>query len=178
MAAIDQILNDLASLLVQEKELLTENVLWVKRGKAGFDQLEYVAPISVGGVIRSGMQARITCRSDLPDEDVHAQLEVYVEALQGYAHVQRVGWLPNSPHTNNGSAPASLKFKTLKTRWYEFGLNRRLGVGGLRQTVVMIAQPFPREVTSFQELLVFLEEIWKVLGVRRVPHPPWEGRLV
>ena len=177
-ADVDRILGQLGNLLAEEKELQFENISWVRHARTGFDQLEYVAPIAVQGVIRSGLQARISCRSDLPDEDVHAQLEVHVPSLAGYAHLQRVGWRPNAPHTNNANAPSDLRFKTLKNRWYEFGVNRRLGIGGLRQTAVMIAKPFPRDVESFYELLVFLEEIWKVRDIRRVPVPPWEGRLV
>jgi hypothetical protein len=176
-ASADQLLNEIADLLAQDKELLIENVSWARRSRTGFDQLEFAAPVAVAGVIRDGLQARFTRRSDLPEEDVYAQLEVYVPALVGYAHVQRVGWRPNAPHTNNANAPSDLRFKTFKTRWYEFGVNRRLGIAGLRQTTTMIAKPCP-DIESFYELLVFLEEIWKVQGIRRVPIPPWEGRLV
>lgn len=174
---VNRILDQIADLLAQDKDLLSENVSWAKRTRAGFDQLEFTAPIAVGGVIRDGLQARITCRSDLPDEDVHAQLQVYVPVLAGYAHVQRVDWRPTAPHTNNAQAPSKLRFKTLKTRRYDFGVNRRLGIAGLRQTTTMIAQECPN-IENFKDFLVFLEEMWKVRGISRVPMPPWEGRLV
>src|SRR5215467_4971249 len=173
-ANIDRILDQLADLLAQDKKLHLENTQWKRHARTGFDQLEFVAPVSVGGVIRDGLQARVSCRSDLPEEDVHAQLQVYVPSIAGYAHIQRVDWRPPSPHTNNSSAPSRLRFKTYKTRWYEFGLNRRLGVAGLRQTTTMIARPLPREVESFYELMVLLEDIWKISGMSRVPIPPWE----
>ena len=124
------------------------------------------------------MQARISCRSDMAERDVHAQLQIYVPALSSYAHVQRVEWRPNGPHTNGGNAPANLRFKKFYDRWYDFGLNRRLGIAGLRQTGPMIAQALPREIGTFNELLAFLEQVWKVSGVRRVPIPPWEDRLI
>jgi hypothetical protein len=175
---IDHILDQIADVLRQDKELLPEGVAWMRRARTGFDALELTAPIAIGGVIRDGLQARISCRSDMPEGDVHAQLQVYVPALNGYAHVQRVEWKPNAPHTNGGNAPADLRFQKFYDRWYEFGLNRRLGITGLRQTGPMIAQALPREIGTFNELLAFLEQVWKVSGVSRVPIPPWEDRLI
>src|SRR5215813_11864227 len=100
--------------------------------RTGFDQLEFAAPVAVAGVIRHGFQARFTCRSDLPEEDVYAQLEVYVPALAGYAHVQRVGWRPNAPHTNNANAPSDLRFKTKSVAQRGQKALERIGVGHLR----------------------------------------------
>jgi hypothetical protein len=175
---IDKILDRISDTLRQDKELLLEGVSWIRRARTGFDALELTAPIALGGVIRDGLQARISCRSDMPERDVHAQLQVYVAALNVYAHVQRVEWRPNAPHTNGGNAPAKLRFKTYYDRWYDFGLNRRLGITGLRQTAPMIAQPLPREIGTFNELLAFLEQLWNVSGAGRVPIPPWEDRLL
>ncbi|HMA74991.1 MAG TPA: hypothetical protein VKP67_26385 [Xanthobacteraceae bacterium] len=108
---VDHILDAIADMLRQEKELLVERVSWTRHGRAGFNALEFAAPIATGGVIRDGLQARISCRSDMAQRDVHAQLQVYVPALNAYAHVQRVEWRPNRRHTNSGNAPAKLKFK-------------------------------------------------------------------
>jgi hypothetical protein len=175
---IDRILDRIADILRQDKEMLLDGVSWTRRARAGFDMLEMTAPVATSGVLRDGLQARISCRSDLPDCDVHAQLQVYAPALSGYAHVQRVEWKPNGPHTNGANAPAKLRFKTFHDRWYEFGVNRRLGIIGLRQTGNMIAQALPYKIGTFNELLAFLEQVWKVSGLSRVPIPPWEDRLV
>jgi hypothetical protein len=175
---IDHILDRIADILRQDKELLLEGVSWARRPRTGFDALELTAPIAVGGVIRDGLQARISCRSDMAEQDVHAQLQVYVPAIGHYAHVQRVEWRPNAPHTNGGNAPAKLRFKMFYDRWYEFSLNRRLGRAALRQTGRMIAQPLPQEVGAFNELLALLEQVWKVSGVSRLPMPPWEDRIL
>jgi hypothetical protein len=171
-------LDDIAELLAQPKELIADRPIWERRARVGFDSLEFAVPLAIGGVIPHGLQARISCRSDMSDCDVHAQIQVWVPALAAYAHILRVEWRPNNPHTNPATAPASLRFKTFRDRWYDFGLNRRLGVPGLRQTCTMIAQPIPREIRSFNELLVFLQEVWKVTDISRVPSPPWEDRLV
>jgi hypothetical protein len=176
---VDHILDQISQMLAAEKELLTDGVDWQRRGRAGgFDALEFAAPIAMAGVIINGLQARISCRSDLVDCDVHAQLQVYVPAISGYAHVQRVEWRPNSRHTNDASAPAELRFRTFTDRWHEFGLNRRLGVSALRQTGPMIAQALPRNIGSFNELLELLQEVWKVEGIGRIPPPPWEDRII
>jgi hypothetical protein len=90
----------------------------------------------------------------------------------------RVEWRPNTPHTNRGNAPAKLRSLKLYDRWYEFGLNWRLGVAGLKQTGPMIAEALPQELRTFDELLAFLEQVWKVSGVSLVPTPPWKGRLI
>jgi hypothetical protein len=176
--SIEQILEGIASMLQVPKDLLLDGIDWQRRPRAGgFDSLELAVPVAVGGAVRDGLAVRISCRSDLCDCDVHAHLQVYIPALASYANVQRVEWRPNGRHTNDGNAPAALKFKTFEDRWYEFGLNRRLGVGSLRQTVKMIAQGLPRPISDFNELLAFLEEVWNVQGVVRIPPPPWEGRL-
>jgi len=86
---IDRILDQIAEILRQDKQLLVENVAWKRRSRAGFDALELTAPIAIDGIIRDGLQARISCRSDTPERDVHAQLQIYVAALNAYAHVQR-----------------------------------------------------------------------------------------
>jgi len=130
---IDDILDRIAEILRQEKELLREGVFWRRLPRTGFDALELTAPIE---------------------------------------------WRPNAPHTNRGNAPAKLRSLKLYDRWYEFGLNRRLGVAGLKQTGPMIAEALPQEIWTFDELLAFLEQVWKVSGVSRVPTPPWEGRLI
>jgi hypothetical protein len=176
---IDHILDQIADILRQNKELLLDRVAWARRERIGYDELELTAPIAINGVLRDGLQARISCRSDMVECDVHAQLQVYVPAIGSYAHVQRVEWRPNRPHTNTGNAnaPANLRFKKFYDRWYEFGLNRRLGMDGLRQTTPMIAQALP-EIGTFNELLAFLEQVWKVSGVSRVPIPPWQDRLI
>jgi hypothetical protein len=175
---VEQLLNEIAEILAKEKDLQVDGVSWVKRPRAGFHQLEFVAPIEIGGVNLSGLQARISCRSDLPEADVYAQLELYVPMLGAYAHVQRTEWRPNAPHTNSGNAPSHLRFRTLGTRWHEFGVNRRLGLAGLRQTTTTIAQPFSKDAENFHDLLVFLEEVWRVRGISRIPAPPWEGRFL
>lgn len=175
---VGYILNRIAEILPQEKELLLEGVIWERRARRGFDALELTAPIAIGGVIRDGLQARLSCRSDMPNRDIHAQLQVYVSELNLYAHVQRVEWRPNAPHTNRGNAPAKLRFKEFFDRKYDFGMNRRLGIAGLRQTAPMIAEPLPRQIESFNELLAFLEELWKASGASRIPTPPWENRLI
>jgi hypothetical protein len=36
----------------------------------------------------------------------------------------------------------------------------------------------PSLISDFNELLEFLQEVWNVEGVVRIPHPPWEGRIV
>ena len=127
-------------MLRQDKKIFLDGVFWRRHRRAGFDALEFTAPITIAGVIRDGLQARISCRSDMPECDVHAQLQMYVPQLNCYAHIQRVEWRPNALHTNGGNAPAKLRFKKFHDRWYEFGLNRRLGVAGLRQTGPMIAR--------------------------------------
>lgn len=175
--SIDEILDDIAEILKAEKQVLLDGIDWQRRPRAGgFDGLELVIPLSLGGVVRDGLAARVSCRSDLCDCEVHAQMQVYVPAISAYAHVQRVEWRPNSRHTNDGSAPAALKFKTFADRWYDFGMNRRLGVGALRQTSKMIAQEL-QPIGDFNQLLEFLEQVWNVRGIRRIPPPPWEGRF-
>ena len=176
--SIEQILDDIADALRADKEVLLDGVDWKRRPRAGgFDSLELVAPLAVDGVLRDGLAARISCRSDLCDCDVHATLQIYVPALSAYANVQRVEWKPNGRHTNDGAAPAALKFKIFADRWYDFGLNRRLGVGALRQTVKMIAQELPYPIDDFNQLLEFLEQVWNVRGIICIPPPPWEGRF-
>jgi hypothetical protein len=176
---IDQILDQIAELIRADKDLLLDGADWRRTPRAGgFDALEFLAPIAISGVIINGLQARVSCRSDLTEKDVHAQLQLYIPAISAFAHLQRVEWRPNARHTNTASAPAALRFKTFSDRWYDFGLNRRLGVAGLRQTCTMIAQEPPRSIGSFNDLLAFLGEVWKIKGAVRIPAPPWEERLV
>ena len=78
---IDRILDRIADILRQDKEMLLDGVSWTRRARAGFDMLEMTAPVATGGVLRDGLQARISCRSDLPDCDVHAQLQVWSAPL-------------------------------------------------------------------------------------------------
>jgi hypothetical protein len=178
-AEIDRILDGIADLLGRQKELLSDGLKWERRVRAGrFAALELAAPLAIDGVIRDGLQIRLSCRSNLVEQDIHAQLQVYVPSLGSNAHVLRVEWRPVAAHTNNGAAPAKLQFKKFADRWYEFGLNRRLGVAGLQQRVTMIAQPLPADIATFNDLLEFLGIVWVVSGMSRVPTPPWEDRLV
>lgn len=178
-AYVENIFDQIGMMLKADKVLHLDGVDWRRRPRAGgFDGLEYVAPVSIDGVIRDGLAARISCRSDLIECEVHAQLQVFVPAIAAYIHIQRVDWRPNSRHTNDGKAPAALRFRTFTDRWHEFNINRRLGLPAFRQMVPGIAQELPCTPACFNELLAFLGEVWNVSGVIQIPQPPWEGRII
>ena len=56
LGEIDHILDRIADILRQDKELLLEGVFWIRRARTGFDALELTASIEIGGVIRDGLQ--------------------------------------------------------------------------------------------------------------------------
>jgi hypothetical protein len=52
---IDPILDRIADILRQDKELLLDKTSWQCRTRTGFDALELTAPIAIDGVIRDGL---------------------------------------------------------------------------------------------------------------------------
>jgi hypothetical protein len=139
--------------------------------------LEMVAPLLIEGVSISGLQARLNARSDLPEMDVHAQLELWCPEIERYLHFERMEWKPNRPHTNPFTAPAGLKGKRLTDRHHSFTLNRRLGIPGLLQTVPLIGIDLPAHLRTFSDFMSFVCETWRITG-SDFPVPPWQARLL
>jgi hypothetical protein len=132
---IDRILDRIADVLRQDKELLLEGVsMDAARANRVIRPARNSCLEPIADKPRRSLWARSAPAHEMTEADVHAQLQVYVPAIGAYAHVRRVEWRPKSPHTNSGNAPARLRFKTFHDRWYEFGVNRRLGIAALRQT--------------------------------------------
>jgi hypothetical protein len=139
--------------------------------------LELVAPLLVGGVAKSGFQARLNARSDMAERDVHAQLELWCPEIEKYLHFERAEWRPIRPHTNPPTAPAGLRARILQDRHHPYSLNRRLGIPALLQTVTLIGKPMPEEIGTFNKFVGFLDTIW-MLDPSELPEPPWQERFL
>jgi hypothetical protein len=139
--------------------------------------LELVVPILVGGAVSSGFQARLNARSDMPQCDVHAQLESWCPEIERYLHFERAEWRPNRPHTNPQTAPAGLRGKLLHDRHHPFRVNRRLGISALLQTVALIGEPLPPSLETFTHFADFLSTVWRV-DASQLPSPPWQEKLL
>ena len=140
--------------------------------------VEYVFGVGTGGAVRSGFQARLNARSDMPNCDVHAQLESWCPEIERYLHFERAEWRPNRPHTNPQNAPAGLRGKLLHDRHHSFRLNRRLGISALLQTVPpLIGEPLPHGLETFTHFADFLGTVWKI-DASQLPSPPWQEKLL
>jgi hypothetical protein len=140
--------------------------------------IELVNPISIEGAVHSGLQARLTARSDMPDSDVYAQLEVWCPEIEKYLHFDRAEWRPIRPHTNPPNSPSGLRGLCLQDRMLPFSLNRRLGINALLQTVTLMGQPLPEDLTTFKRFTEFLGIMWHLEGASVLPEPPWQERLL
>jgi hypothetical protein len=139
--------------------------------------LELVAPILIGGASRSGFQARLNARSDMPQCDVHAQLELWCPEIERYLHFERAEWRPNRPHSNPQSAPTGLRGNLLQDRHHPLRLNRRLGISALLQTVTLIGEPLPPGLETFTHFADFLSTVWGI-DASQLPSPKWQERLI
>jgi hypothetical protein len=139
--------------------------------------LELVAPLLVDGASRDGFQARLNARSDVPDGDVYAQLELWCPEIERYLHFERAEWRPLRRHTNPLTAPARLRGRNLEDRHFPYSLNRRLGIRALLQTVTLVGQPLPDGLGTFNKFGDFLGTIWGI-DASELPIPPWQRRLL
>jgi hypothetical protein len=140
--------------------------------------IELVTPLAIEGAVVSGLQARLTARSDMPDRDLYAQLENWCPQIEKYLHFDRVEWRPVRPHTNPPTSPARVRGLTLWDRRLPFSLNRRLGIPRLLQIVTLIAEPISPELTTFTAFCEYLGRIWSVENASSLPEPPWQERLL
>jgi hypothetical protein len=139
--------------------------------------LEIVAPLLLQGVVRSGFQARLNARADLPEREVYGQLELWCPEIERFLHFERVEWRPMKPHTNPMHSPAGLRGIKLTNRHHSFQLNRRAGLPGLLQTTQLTGVDLPGSIQTFNDFAAFVGEAWRI-DMTQMPVPPWQGGLL
>jgi hypothetical protein len=126
----------------------------------------------------SGLQARLCARTDLPERDVYAQLELWCPEIEKNLHFDKAEWRPLRPHTNPPSAGVRLRGLTLIDRQHRFDVNRRLGIPGLLQTVPLIGESLPEGMETFNDFCVYLGKLWNLAEASLLPAPPWQERFL
>ena len=143
---------------------------WVEfnRGK-----LQLVHALDIEGVTIEGLLLRIIAFADFPEEAVTVQLE-YSQAGRRDSAVDRINWRPLHTHENGNKGPAEYRLITIEgTHRHSFEHNWLTAEARLRKSNLPVAVPLNPEPDSFEALLAFLGECFRINGLRVIEHPPW-----
>ena len=146
--------------------------------EAGREFARLVSPIDVDGVTMEGARFGASAHLYRPDQRVSFRLEMIVTSVSNtYTPLARFDWLPMAAHNNRGRGPDHLKFIQFdETHLHPYEWNWVKGEP--LKGNMPVAVPIDASLPKYQDALDFIEKLFKIKGVSRLPIPPWTSKLV
>lgn len=126
-------------------------------------------PANVTGVSISG-----TAIVDEPDRRVTFQMIIDVAGVD--YRIARIDWRPRNPHTNKYGGP-EVRGATVETSIHPFEENAELGLTLMQSGNLPIAIEIDPEPSTFNDLLLYLRDTFRLEDALDIPVPPWAPAL-
>lgn len=143
--------------------------------------LTLVVPLEIGGVTVSGLVLRGKTLAARPDQDVMFQIECLHGDRGGRRDraLARIDWRPLHSHNNRGRGPEEWRFfEQIGTHHHAFGLNWLDDEQRMRSANLPIAVPLNPEPSTYDELVAFVEETFRINNLGTLPPPQWTANLL
>ena len=148
---------------------------WKRRGTDEYVRL--VSPLDIEGITEQGLRFTGSVHMYTPDRWVTFQMEYESLKFPKGVPFVRFEWRPKSPHNNKGLGPEEYRFKSIsQTHLHPFDLNWRHSTNEVKKGHLPIAIPIEQSIETFQEALDFVQNCFRIKGVRDIPVPPWTVR--
>lgn len=158
-----------------EKELSGALPPWNEDESGKFD---ITVPLEIRGITVQRLYFKAHAVKDRFEEDVTFQL---IGSASGERPVgfDRIDWRPYHIHMNQGGCAPELRFLTLaQSHRHAFHLNWLADQKRLRAGNLPVAMPLDPEPNSWEELLVFVGNCFKIKDLGRLEAPGWERVLL
>lgn len=141
-------------------------------------RLTLVIVLEIEGVVIEGLLLRGSAYKDRPDEAVLFQLECNHDPARRDRAIERIDWRPLHTHTNGGKGPKELRHKLISgTHHHRFELNWLISEERMRLSNLPIAEPVNLDIRSYEKLIDFVGECFRITELK-LPPPPWEAKLL
>lgn len=162
---------DLEHYWTSEKELSIDPD-W--RMRDGQEAVRLVCPLDIGGVTQEGLRFSASAHIYSPDRWLTFQIEVESREHPRGVPMVRFEWRPRSPHNNKGIGPIELRNEIQRdTHLHSFELNWEHSEQQVRRGNLPIAVPIQHDLIDYAAALDFVEETFRIKGVKGLPVPPW-----
>lgn len=162
--------------LVESWKDLPAGVKWSEPDICG--KMDFVAPLTLGGVTVGSFSLRGICNKHRIDRDVLFQLEVGIPGQRSRLPLTRIEWRPNSDtHKNPGANGTTAKLifgshhHTNAANWLE-------DQGRMREGNLPWAEVIEPDPSSYIEFLDLVRVRFRINGITDILVPNWEPKLV
>lgn len=151
---------------------------WKKSANDGW--LRLVVPLDIDGVTVEGLRLGMYCRQSMPDQSVTLQVEYFPPKRSAKGGpLCRIEWRPMRPHNNKGMGPQEFQFLPISgCHHHSFDLNWRHAQRQVQKGGLPIAVPIGVNLTTFDEVLAFAGNEFRIKDLASVSPPPWEKNLL
>ena len=143
--------------------------------------LWFDANLEINGVVEAGLVLHGGCYHNCPD--CHVILELRIAGAFGRRQVQlqRLDWRSlNGGHRNPRVGDSEWRGRTVSnTHFHDFALNWDSERGRFRRTGLRLARDLtPPVPASFEEVLAWASDQFRITNMQIIVPPPWEDRLL
>jgi hypothetical protein len=161
----------LAELLEAEKRIRP-----VPTWRSDNGAIRWKAPLIIGGAVVEGFTLHARCLASEAGRDVSFTLDRSVTG-QPSVRIDRVDWRPIHRHNNNGIGPDHLRFKIIEESHRHNYYENLTSDGKMRSGNLPVAIPIEEKLETFQSLVDFVAEIYKIEDLKLLMPPPWSEDL-
>lgn len=139
-------------------------------------KIRWKAQLTIGGATVEGLNIHARCIASEPGREVTFILERAV-AGKGSVRIDRIDWKPLHNHCNKGVGPEELQYVVInETHRHNFYENLT-STGELRLNNLPVARPVGKDLPTFQSLVDFMGETYRIEDLKFLTPPPWTDDL-
>jgi hypothetical protein len=165
-------MSDGTPMIVEATKILVPGPEWTLTKPALYEILFALDDLS--GATIDGARVRLKAIDDLPEQAVMVQLEYPQSDRRDHA-IDRINWKPIHDHCNQGKGPEEYRFIPFEgTHRHAFDLNWLPEEGRLLVKNLPVALPVRPDPATYQELLEFAGECFRINNLTAIEPPPWK----
>ena len=158
-----------------QKEIAIAPV-WKDRPHEEFSRL--VCPLDIDGVTVRGLKLTLSAHRITPDRWLTVQLEYESVQRPRGAPFARFEWRPRAPHNNKGLGPDEYRFMLQRdSHLHCFEMNWAYSEKAVEKGNLPISVPVEAPLDTYDDALAFVEQRFRIAGVRNLPPPPWSAKM-
>lgn len=163
-------IQDISTVLDLPKQIIETNN-WAKGSKG--NQIEFRSPLLDDRVVMQGVEFRISCSSNRPNERVSSLLTI--ETSIGPRCFARVDW-NDRRHVNNGVICGAYQFQETGPTHYHDPLlyNAQVEPFEFIAAGMPIAQEIEVPPENFSGLMHICAKLYNITNLSKVPEPQWQ----
>lgn len=140
--------------------------------------MRFSAPLEIGGIVEQGLTFQGGCYRDHPDR--HVTFQLCWHTIRGTVPLERLDWKSlQGGHTNRRAGPPDWAGKRVsETHLHAFELNWVVQEQRMRKGNLPLAMEISEELQTFEQLLQYTGNRFRIKNIAIVATPEWEYKLV